>query len=189
MKCFNQGQREVPFSYFDVALLAGLSAIEKYVVFGRSEGTSEVEEVLKEAMKECVSQERQRRRTVYMDMCVHRNYASILLKLYRMHNIVETVGLFRKLCTLLVVSWLFLPRCVEGVSWDLISVVENVGGMGVSHLICISFSHTVFLPSILCTLEYSSLFVYAVVPHLLAILTLFHLTFALFISAIIICCP
>ncbi|KAJ8429158.1 hypothetical protein Cgig2_030295 [Carnegiea gigantea] len=87
------GWREVMSSYFDVALLIRLPATGKLVAFERSEGTSVVEEVLKEAMEECVYQERQ-----------------------RIHNIVEMVGLFRKLYTLLVVSWLFFPRCTEGVA-------------------------------------------------------------------------
>ena len=49
-----------------------------------------------------------------------------------------------------------------GVAWDLISVIENVDEMGVLHSVCFSFSHTVFLLSILCTLKYSSLFMCAV---------------------------
>jgi len=104
--------------------------------------------VLNEAMDEHVSQEGQRRRTVDKNMHIYRNYVSILLEQCRRHNTVETVGLFRKLYTLLVVSGLFFPQCAGGVTWDLISMVKNVDGMGVSHSVCISFSHTVFLLSI-----------------------------------------
>ena len=83
-KCFNQGWREVPFSYVNMDLLAGLPAIEKGVAFKTSEGTSEVDKVLKEATEEGVSQERQRRRIVYKDMHIYRNYVSILFELYRL---------------------------------------------------------------------------------------------------------
>ncbi|KAJ8430475.1 hypothetical protein Cgig2_003057 [Carnegiea gigantea] len=91
--CFKLGQKEVSFLYFDVALLTGLLATGKRIAFERSEGTSEVEEVLKGAMEE-----------------------------------LETVGLFRKLYTMLVVSGLLFPQCAEGGAWDLVYVVENVDG-------------------------------------------------------------
>ncbi|KAJ8446761.1 hypothetical protein Cgig2_000772 [Carnegiea gigantea] len=124
MKCFKPGQRKVTFSYFDVALVIDLPTPRKRVAFERSEDTSEVEELLKEAMKECVSRERQRRRTVQR---IYRNYVSISLELCKMNNKVETIGLFR----LLYASWL-LVSCYSldvygGGAWDLISMVENVG--------------------------------------------------------------
>ena len=124
-KCFKLGQKEVPFSYSDVALLTGHPVIGKCIVFERSEGTSEVEEVLKGAIKECVSQERKRKRTLHNNMCIYSNYISILLKLCRIHNTVETVSLFKKLYSLLVMSRLLFPQCIEGVARDLIFVVED----------------------------------------------------------------
>ncbi|KAJ8426838.1 hypothetical protein Cgig2_025243 [Carnegiea gigantea] len=51
-KCFKLGQREVPFSHFDVALLTGFPATGKRVAFERNDGDSEVEEVLNGAMEE-----------------------------------------------------------------------------------------------------------------------------------------
>ncbi|KAJ8447136.1 hypothetical protein Cgig2_022865 [Carnegiea gigantea] len=56
--CFKLGQREVPFSLFDVALLMGFPATRKHVAFERSDGGSEVEQVLKGAMEERVCKER-----------------------------------------------------------------------------------------------------------------------------------
>jgi len=85
-----------------VVLLTGIPAIEKCFAFERSNETSEVDEMLKEAMDECVSQERQRQRAVYKDIRIYSNYVSILLELYRMHNTMESIGLFKKLYTLLV---------------------------------------------------------------------------------------
>ncbi|KAJ8428740.1 hypothetical protein Cgig2_022650 [Carnegiea gigantea] len=56
-KCFKLGQREVSFSHFDVALLTGFPASGKRIAFERSDGGSEVEQVLKGAMEERVRRE------------------------------------------------------------------------------------------------------------------------------------
>ncbi|KAJ8433190.1 hypothetical protein Cgig2_025581 [Carnegiea gigantea] len=108
----------------------GLPTTGKRITFKKSEGTSEVEEVLKGAMEERVSRERQMWRIVQKDMRIYKNYVSVSLKLCRMHNTMETVGLFRKLYSLLVVSGLFFPWCAGGVAWDLISVVEDMDRVG-----------------------------------------------------------
>jgi len=126
-KCFKLGQREVPFSYYDVAMLTGLPATRKRIAFKRGEGAYEVEEVLKGAMEERVVRERERRRTARMDLRIYRNYVSVLLDLCRVHNTVDSVGLFTKLYSLLVVSGLLFPRTPGGVAWDLVPMVEDVG--------------------------------------------------------------
>ncbi|KAJ8422969.1 hypothetical protein Cgig2_002580 [Carnegiea gigantea] len=95
--------RELPFSHFDVALLTGFPATGKCVTFERSDGGSEVEEVLKGAMEECVSRERKRQRTAQKDVRIYRNCVSILLELRRVNNIVEIVALLKKLYTFLVI--------------------------------------------------------------------------------------
>ncbi|KAJ8443351.1 hypothetical protein Cgig2_015832 [Carnegiea gigantea] len=104
-KCFKLGRTEVLFSHFDVTLLMGFPATRKRVAFERSAGGSEVEEVLKGAMEERVCRE-------------------------RVNNTVERVALFKKLYTFLVVSGLLFPRCVGGVVWDLVHIMEDVGGVG-----------------------------------------------------------
>ena len=52
---FKLGQIEVPFSYFDVALLTGLPTIRRLAVFEQGEDAKEVELVLMAAMEETVS--------------------------------------------------------------------------------------------------------------------------------------
>ncbi|KAJ8422468.1 hypothetical protein Cgig2_017475 [Carnegiea gigantea] len=54
-----------------------LPATGKHIAFERSDGSSEVEEVLKEAMEKRVSRERQRRRTVQKAIRIYRNYMSV----------------------------------------------------------------------------------------------------------------
>jgi len=60
-----------------VALLTGLLATGKRIAFESTEGTSEVEEVLKGVMEERVSQERQRQRTIQKNMHIYRNCVSL----------------------------------------------------------------------------------------------------------------
>ncbi|KAJ8420936.1 hypothetical protein Cgig2_032134 [Carnegiea gigantea] len=72
-KCIKLGRREVPFSYFDVALLTGLSATGKCIAFERSDGARVVEEVLMGAIEERVSRERQRRRIVQKDVWFYKH--------------------------------------------------------------------------------------------------------------------
>ncbi|KAJ8420215.1 hypothetical protein Cgig2_021429 [Carnegiea gigantea] len=121
-KCFKLGRKEVPFSYFDVALLMGLPATVKHITFKRSNGAREVEEVLKGARQRRVSSERQRRRIVQKDMRIYKNYVSVLLELCRVNNTVEIV-------TLLVVSGLLFPQSAGGVAWDLVHIMEDVDGV------------------------------------------------------------
>ncbi|KAJ8430116.1 LOW QUALITY PROTEIN: hypothetical protein Cgig2_007089 [Carnegiea gigantea] len=125
-KCFKLGRREVPFSDFDVALLTGFPATRMHVAFERSDGGSEVEEVLKRAMEEHVCTERQRRRTAQKDMCIYKNYVLVLLELCRVNNTVERVALFNKLYTFSVLSGLLFPRCAGG---NLVHIVEDVDGV------------------------------------------------------------
>ena len=73
-KSFKIGRREVPFSLYDVALITGLPAHGKRILFERSEATGEVEELLKGVMDDHVSRERGRRRMLDKDMRIYRNY-------------------------------------------------------------------------------------------------------------------
>ncbi|KAJ8421347.1 hypothetical protein Cgig2_027955 [Carnegiea gigantea] len=100
------------------------------VAFERSDGGSEVEQVLKGAMEERVCRERQRRRTAQKDVRIYRNYVSVLLELCRVNNTVERVAMFKKLYTFLVLSGLLFPRGAGGAAWDLVHVVEDVDGVG-----------------------------------------------------------
>ena len=70
--------------------------------------------MLKGAMEERVMRERERRRTARMDLRIYRNYVSVLLDLCRVHNTVDSVRLFTKLYSLLVVSGLLFPRTPGG---------------------------------------------------------------------------
>ena len=52
-----------------------------------------------------------------------------MIELCRQHNTVDKLPIFRKLFSLLVVSGLFFPRSAGGVAWELIDLVEDVGGL------------------------------------------------------------
>jgi len=71
----------VPFLYFDVALLSGLLAIGRPIVFERREGTEEVERLQMAAMEDHLERERQRGRTVHTDMRIYRNYVFVIFNL------------------------------------------------------------------------------------------------------------
>ena len=50
-----------------------------------------MEQLLKEAMDERVDRERTKRRIVKKGMCIYRNHVSLLVKLCKLHKIVEMV--------------------------------------------------------------------------------------------------
>ncbi|KAJ8429907.1 hypothetical protein Cgig2_025337 [Carnegiea gigantea] len=105
-------------------------ATGKRIAFERSNGGSEVEQVLKGAMEERVCRERHRRRIAQKDVHIYRNYVSVLLELCRVNNTVERVAMFKKLYTFLVVSRLLFPWGAGGAAWDLMHVVEDMDGVG-----------------------------------------------------------
>jgi len=109
-KAFRLGRRDVPFLYFDMALLAGLPSTGRPVVFERHDHVGEVEQLLTVATEGRLQKERQRCGTGDTNMRIYRNYVSVPIDLCRQHNIVESVAMFRKLYALLVLSGLFFPR-------------------------------------------------------------------------------
>ena len=52
------GQREVLFLYFDVALLTGLPAMGREVMFHRGDGVGEVEQLVMAVMEASLERER-----------------------------------------------------------------------------------------------------------------------------------
>jgi len=127
---FMIGQREVQFSYFDIALLTGLPATGREVVFRRGDSAGEVEQLVMAAMEASLEKERQRRRGDRTDSRIYRNYVAVMIELCRQHNTVNSLPMFRKLFSLLVVSGLFFPRSAGGVAWELIDLVEDVDRLG-----------------------------------------------------------
>jgi len=115
-KAFRLGHRDVSFSYFDVALLTGLPSIARPVVFKRCDDVGEVEQLLVATMEERLQTDRQRRGISDTDMRIYRNYVSVLIDLYRQHNTVQSVAIFRKLYTLFVLSGLLFPHSPGGVA-------------------------------------------------------------------------
>jgi len=113
-KAFRLGRQDVPFSFFNVALLTGLPSIGRPVVFERHEDVGQVEQLLTAAMEEQLQTEQEWRRIGEMGMRIYRNYVSVLIDLCQRHNTLESVAIFRKLYTLLVLSGLFFPRCTGG---------------------------------------------------------------------------
>jgi len=49
-----------------------------------------------------------------MDNCIYRNYVAIMIALCRQHNIGDSLPMFQKLFSLLVLSGLFFPRSTGG---------------------------------------------------------------------------
>jgi len=111
---FRVGRREVPFTYFDVALMTGLLAMGRRVVFHWGEDAGEVEQLVITAMEERLDKERQRRRADRMESRIYRNYVAVMIELSKQHNTVEQLPIFRKLLSLLVLSALYFLRSAGG---------------------------------------------------------------------------
>jgi len=108
------GKREVQFSYFDVGLLTGFPAMGREVVFRRSDSAGEVEQVVMAAMESRLERERQRQRGDRMDSHIYRNYVAVMIALCRQHKIGDSLPMFRRFFSLLVLSRLFFLRSVAG---------------------------------------------------------------------------
>ena len=113
-KAFRIGHREVQFSYFDIALLTGLLVTGKPVVFNRGEDAGEVEQLMLAAMEGRLEGEWKKRRGVQTDSCIYGNYVSVMIDLCRQHNAVESIPMFLRLFSLLVMSGLFFLHSVGG---------------------------------------------------------------------------
>ena len=94
-------------------------------MFKRGEGADKVEQLLMVAMEDQLERERQRLRGVHIDVHIYRNYVSMIIELWRQHNVVESLLMLRKLFTLSVLSGRLFPRSVRGIAWDLIDLVED----------------------------------------------------------------
>jgi len=55
---------------------------------------------------------------------------AVMVELCKQNNTTESLGLFRRLYSLLVMSGLLFPRTVGGMVWELIGMTEDVEGMG-----------------------------------------------------------
>jgi len=99
------------------------------VVFRRGDSAGELEQLVMATMEARLETERQRRRGDRNESRIYRNYVAVMIELYRWHNTVDRLPIFRKLFSLLVVSGLFFPRSAGGVAWELIDLVEDVGGL------------------------------------------------------------
>ena len=83
-------------------------------MFDRRDEVGEVEQLLMAAIEDQLERERQWLETGDTDMRIYRNYVFVLIDLCRQHNTVETVAMFQKLYTLLVLGGLFFPRSAGG---------------------------------------------------------------------------
>ena len=100
------------------------------MTFDRGVGASEVEEVIKAAMEDHQARERNRRRSARSDMRLYRNYVAVIVELCKHNNTPKSLGLFRKLYSLLVMSGPLFSHTAGGVVWELIGMTEDVEGMG-----------------------------------------------------------
>lgn len=55
---------------------------------------------------------------------------AVMVELCKQNNTAESLGLFRKLYSLLVMSGILFLRIVGGMVWELIGMTEDVEGMG-----------------------------------------------------------
>jgi len=108
------GGREVQFLYYDVALVTGLPAMGREVVFTRGDSAGEVEQLVMAAMEERLEKEWQRRRGDRTDSRIYRNYVAVIIELCRQYSPGDSIPMFRKLFSLLVLSGLFFARTAGG---------------------------------------------------------------------------
>ena len=127
---FMIGRREVQFSQYDVALVTGLPAMGREVVFTRGKTVGEVEQLLMGTMEEKLEKERGKRQGNRAESRMYRNYIAVIIELCKKYSSGDSIPMFRKLFSLLVVSGLYFARTAGGVAWDLINVVEDVDSLG-----------------------------------------------------------
>ena len=111
---FMIGRREVQFSIYDVTLVTGLLATGREVVFTRGDSAGEVEQVVMAAIEERLEKERQRRRGERTDSRIYRNYVAVIIALCKQYSSGDSIPMFRKLFSLLVLSGLFFARTARG---------------------------------------------------------------------------
>ena len=111
---FMIGGRQVQFSQYDVALVTGLPATGREVVFTRGETVGEVEQLLMGAMEEKLEKERGKRRGNRAESRLYRNYIAVIIELCKKYSSGDSIPMFRKLFSLLVVSGLFFARTAGG---------------------------------------------------------------------------
>ena len=103
--------------YFDVALVTSLPVAGREVEFCRGDSAGEVKQVIMVAMEARLEKERERQRVDRTDSRIYRSYVAVMIALCRQHNIEDSLPMFRKLFSLLVLSGLFFlrnPRGLQG---------------------------------------------------------------------------
>jgi len=85
------------------------------VTLDRGIGASEVEQVIKAAMEDHLAREGNRQRSARSDVRLYRNYMAVMMELCKQNDTPESLGLFRKLYSLLMISGLLFPRTASGV--------------------------------------------------------------------------
>ena len=89
-----------------------------------------MEDVITVAMDDHLSRETSRRQTARSDVRLYRNYMSVIVELCKQNNTPDSLGLFRKLYSLLVMSGLLFPRTAGDMVWELIRMTEDVKCLG-----------------------------------------------------------
>ena len=108
------GRREVQFSIYDVALVTGLPATGRQVVFKRGDSAGEVEQLVMTAMEERLDKERQKHRGNRAEGRIYRNYVAVIIALCRQYSSGDRIPMFRKLFSMLVLSGLFFAHTAGG---------------------------------------------------------------------------
>ena len=83
-------------------------------MFKKGEGTREVEQLLMVVREDRLERERQKWRGVQTDSRIYRNYLCVMIYLCRQYNSFESIPIFRKLFSLLVMSGLFFSHSAGG---------------------------------------------------------------------------
>ena len=76
-------------------------------------------------------------------MRIYRNCVLVIVNLCKQNNTSDRLGLFTKLCALLVMSGLLFLRTVRGVMWELIVMTEDVSSMAEYNLLQVVWSFLV----------------------------------------------
>jgi len=77
-----------------------------------------------------LARERSKRRSARSDVRLYINYVAVMVELCKQNNTPDSLGLFRKLYSLLVMSGLLFPRTAGDMVWELIRMTEDVKCLG-----------------------------------------------------------
>ena len=130
-RAFRLGERLVPFSVFDVALMTGLLATGDRVNFDKEHVTNKIGNLVKERVHEVEQNELRRRkgRGGKKDNRVYKNFVVAMVYLCEHYSGADQLELWMKMYAWFVLSGVFFPQGVYGAASELERYANDVGGM------------------------------------------------------------